>query len=245
MKINYSYNKNGYVVIKNFFNLSHIKLIKKNIDQYLKKSLNNTIKKKSEINLSKGKINSIHTLYFYKKKFNEIYKNKKLQKILTQLLEKKIKLRAIELFAKPARVGLPSPMHQDNFYWNIKNSKGLTVWVCLDQSNNKNGGLSYIPQSHNNGILEHEPSFAPGSSQAVKKSVLNKIKKKFGIDTPKLYAGDICIHSCQIVHGSSRNKSNNDRQGFTMQFKAAYAKYDWKKINLYRKSLKKQTGIRK
>jgi hypothetical protein len=30
MKINYSYNKKGYVVIKNFFNLSHIKLIKKN-----------------------------------------------------------------------------------------------------------------------------------------------------------------------------------------------------------------------
>ena len=42
-----------------------------------------------------------------------------------------------ELFAKPSKIGIMSPPHQDNYYWCLKNGKSLTFWIALDKSNKK------------------------------------------------------------------------------------------------------------
>ena len=36
---------------------------------------------------------------------------------------------------------MPSPFHQDNYYWNIKEAKAANVWIALSKSSKKNGGL--------------------------------------------------------------------------------------------------------
>ena len=71
------------------------------------------------------------------------------------------------------------PIHQDNFYWNLNNSKGLTVWIALDKCTKKNGALFYFAKSQKIGLLKHKPSYAPGSSQVLKnKRILKKFYKK-------------------------------------------------------------------
>ena len=137
MNIYNHYNKHGFTVVKNFFTKKDIELLKIRIEQFIKKNQNKFNRKKGDINFNKNKINSIHTLHRSKKEFEFIYKNKKLKKLLKKILAPKNSLRAMELFAKPAKFGMPSPMHQDNYLWNIKNGKGLTVWVCLDTTNKK------------------------------------------------------------------------------------------------------------
>ena len=244
MNIYNHYNKHGFTVVKNFFSKKDIGLLKIKIENFIKKNQKKFNKKRGDINFNKDKINSIHTLHRSKKEFEFIYKNKKLKRLLKKILSPQNSLRAMELFAKPAKFGMPSPMHQDNYLWNIKNGKGLTVWVCLDTSNKKNGGISYLPNSHRYGTLDHEPSFAPGTSQAIKKKILRKITTKNKVVTPNLFSGDICVHSCLTVHGSNKNTSKNPRRGFTLQFKDKYAKYDREKILAYRQSLKKQISLR-
>ena len=49
-----------------------------------------------------------------------------------------------ELFAKPAFKGLPSPIHQDNYYWCIDDANALTMWIAMDDSGEKNGGYFII-----------------------------------------------------------------------------------------------------
>ena len=66
-----------------------------------------------------------------------IQKNKKIQKIASKILKGRTKEFGAEVFAKPAKVGLQSPIHQDNFYWNIKSNKGITMWIALDEANKK------------------------------------------------------------------------------------------------------------
>lgn len=237
------YNENGFTIVKKLFSKKDIDLLKVRIEEFIKKKQNKFNRKKGDIHFVKNEINTIHTLHQERKNFEFIYKNKKLQKLLKKILSPKISLRAMELFAKPAKHGMKSPMHQDNFLWNIKNGKGLTVWVCLDRSNKKNGGISYIANSHKKGTLEHEASFAPGTSQKIKENILNKIIAKQKIITPELKAGDVCLHSCLVVHGSNKNNSNLSRRGFTLQIKDRYAKYDYGKIKAYRQSLKKQISI--
>ena len=114
------YKKKGYFVLKNFFSRSDISYAKKQIQIYINKSEKALNSRKGNINYANKKINSLHTLHNKKNLFKKLFKNPKLNNILKELLGKKIKLRAIELFAKPAKYGLPSPMHQDNFLWAVK-----------------------------------------------------------------------------------------------------------------------------
>ena len=75
--------------------------------------------------------------------------------------------RACELFTKPSKIGLAAPIHQDNYYWAVKGSNALTLWIALEASKRNNGCVHYYDGSHEYGILDHEPSFAKGSSQKV------------------------------------------------------------------------------
>ena len=93
-------------------------------------------------------------------------------------MEKEPELRASEYFAKPKKKGLPAPTHQDNFYWKVKNNKGLTMWIALCPSDYKNGGVYYYNGSHKKGVLPHKASLAKGTSQMIKNiSSLKKFKK--------------------------------------------------------------------
>ena len=136
---------------------------------------------------------------------------------------------------------MPSPDHQDNYYWAVKGSNALTFWIALDSSNKNNGCVHYYNGSHKYGILKHEASFAKGSSQKVAN---RNFLKKFKMSYPKLEAGDVLIHHSLVVHGSSKNISNNSRRGWTIQFKDKNANYDLEHIKNYEKSLNKQIKLR-
>ena len=97
-------------------------------------------------------INSVHNLKWpFIKKFK---KNKRIVKIAEILLNGKIKSFGAEVFAKPAKVGMAVPIHQDNFYWNVNNNKGLTVWLALDKASKKNGAIFYFKKSHKKVYLD-------------------------------------------------------------------------------------------
>ena len=229
------YDEQGYVLIKNFFKKEYIKNVKMNLFEYLKKS--KKIKSNRGMHFANNSelINSIHHLKWpYVKKFR---KNKKTLKIVECLLEEKSKDFGAEVFAKPAKVGMKVPIHQDNFYWNIQNSLGLTVWVALDKSNRENGAIYYFKGSHKHGLFEHKNSFVPGSSQEVREK---KVLKKFKKCLPTLNIGDILIHDCMVLHGSERNLSNKHRAGLTMRYITKSGKFNLKAKKKYEKNLKKQ-----
>ena len=54
---------------------------------------------------------------------------------------------------------MASPMHQDNFFWNLIDSNAVNVWVALSNANKQNGGVFYLKKSHKIGLLEHVSSF--------------------------------------------------------------------------------------
>ena len=231
---------NGWVKIENFSSKSEIGKLKKNINEFLKKNYNKYSGR--DINfLSEKKnwrnINSFHKLHDcnFILKFSQ---KKKIVKLVNSLLNtKKIKLRASELFAKPKKHGLDVPVHQDNFYWCVKDAKALTMWVALEKTNKENGGVYYYDKSHKLGLIKHFPSYKKGSSQMIKKNLrLKKMKKSY----PSLNPGDCVLHHSLAVHGSNKNYSNNSRKGVTFQFVNFYSKTDYIRKKKYEKSLMKQ-----
>jgi ectoine hydroxylase-related dioxygenase (phytanoyl-CoA dioxygenase family) len=155
-------------------------------------------------------------------------------------LDAKPELRKFELFAKPPKKGLPSPIHQDNFYWCIVGANALTLWIALDAGSAANGGLTYYSGSHKLGLVDHINSYAPGSSQKVPEDKFIDMEAV----TPSVQPGDILIHHSLTFHGSDANVSDKSRRGLTMQFKDIDAAYDQKMLDHYNKNLDLQVNIR-
>ena len=244
-KLKEHYDKKGWVVYKKLFSLDEIKKVNNIIDNFLKNEISSINKKSRAVNFinknhSIENINSFHELANCKE-IRNYAKKKKVLDIARLFLNTDPEFRCCELFAKPAKKGLPSPDHQDNYYWAVKNSNALTLWVALNKSNKDNGCVHYYDGSHEYGILDHEPSFAKGSSQKISNT---NFLKKFKISHPKLEPGDVLVYHSLVIHGSSKNISKNSRKGWTIQFKDKNASYDLEQIKVYEKSLKKQIELR-
>ena len=237
------YDEDGFCIIKKFFSKTEIKELNYKIKHFLKNKSKNL--KGKDINRINNKIiNTMHDIDKHDSFFKKFSKKKCILDTAKILLNSTPHFRKCEMFAKPAKIGLSSPFHQDNYLWAVKNQNGLTFWVALDHCNKKNGGLTYYSSSHKFGLLEHEDSYAPGTSQKIKNRILKYKLKKSKKITPKLNPGDVLIHHCMIVHGSNINKSNKSRRGFTIQFKDKKSGYDLNLLKHYKQRLKHQLKSR-
>ena len=153
-----NFHKNGWIKVKNFIAQKDVSTVKKMINDFIKNDLKKESKISRHVNYVQSKnkesiknINSFHKLAG-SPWINKFAKKKYILSTVEELLGEKPEYRASELFAKPAKKGLPAPIHQDNYYWAVKNSKALTIWIALDESNKKNGGIFYYQGSHKFGI---------------------------------------------------------------------------------------------
>ena len=234
------FKKNGYIIYRNLISKGDIHNAKDDLINFITKNKHKFSKR--EINFTKsGNINSIHNLNDWKWTKN-LKKNKKILTIVSELLEDNISEFGAELFSKPAKVGLGSPMHQDNYYWCLNNPNAVTIWIALEDSSKENGGVYYLSKSHKLGLLEHTASNVPGSSQMIK---YQEGLKVFKVDFPILKAGDCIIHHSLIAHGSKANKSKYSRIGWTLRFKSKSAYIDKFLKKRYEHDLSKQLKDRK
>jgi ectoine hydroxylase-related dioxygenase (phytanoyl-CoA dioxygenase family) len=230
------YDKLGWIVLKNVFDTKSIKSFKHNIFSFLKNN--------------HQKYEGRHVNYFGTKKaykeissFHRLQENNKIKKIsisglipkiAKKFLKKKLELRASEIFIKKKGYGKATPIHQDAYYWNVKNNEGLTLWVALTASNKKNGSVFYYDKSHKHGVFDHTSSFVKGSSQ----KLLNKKKlKKFKKSIPNISKGDVVVHNSLVLHGSFKNMTPKKRIGWTFAYKPFNCPYDKKRTKKYERKL--------
>ena len=231
------YNKKGFTVVRDMFSIQEIKNLMLELEK-VKIKVEKTKKNHFFHKTKDGKFNTIHDIHKFHKKGSIIglSQKKKLKDLARAILNDVPILRNIEFFLKPKRTGLPTPYHQDNFYWNILSAKALNVWVACSDVSKNNGGIGYLESSHNLGTINHEISFAKGSSQKIPKKLISKLL--FNIKYPRLKPGDCIIHHPEVIHGSKKNISNKDRVGFVLSYKAKNSKIDKNKIELYKNKLK-------
>lgn len=195
-----------------------------------------------EINFVEGEVNSVHCLHLYEDAFLQgIQGNETLKHVVSKLLGGEAVCRGSEAFMKPAKKGLPSPMHQDNFYWCVEGGAALTCWIALDDIDESNGAVSYYDGSHKMGLIDHVPSYAPGSSQKVPDEALKDLGR---LSVPSLRKGDMLVHHALTIHGSAANTSGRSRRGMTIQYKLKDAGYDLAQKKRYEESLNEQIKSR-
>ena len=124
---------------------------------------------------------------------------------------------ATHYFAKMPGDGKRVSWHQDASYWPLTPSRTVTVWLAIDDADEDNGAMQFVPGSHRHGQIAFE------WSRAEENNVLNQSVQdasKWGGEpvSVTMKAGQVSLHSDLLLHGSEPNLSPRRRCGLTLRF---------------------------
>lgn len=137
---------------------------------------------------------------------------------IAQLLgTKRLRFWHDQVFWKPARHPGVVPWHQDYSYWTRTGPPGhLTLFLSLDDMGPENGGLEYVPGSHEWGLLPAQ-EFG-GDMDALKASLTEEQAANFAPVPLRLRAGQAAIHHSHLIHGSRGNPSDRPRRAVVLNY---------------------------
>jgi ectoine hydroxylase-related dioxygenase (phytanoyl-CoA dioxygenase family) len=117
-----------------------------------------------------------------------------------------------QLFCKPAGHGGVVAWHQDYSYWTWTAPMAhLTCWLGLDDVDESNGCLHYVPGSHRWGLLP--VTGLAGEMDAVRELLDDEQARAFDAKVPIiLNRGECAFHHPLTMHGSYANRSNRPRR---------------------------------
>ncbi|XP_006822910.2 phytanoyl-CoA dioxygenase domain-containing protein 1-like [Saccoglossus kowalevskii] len=108
----------------------------------------------------------------------------------------------IQFFSKPPG-GKDTPPHQDGKYF--MHDKGLTFWLALEDADEENGCMYYVPGTHKSGCLEHVKTDMLGFSQALVDYTDGMKNKEVCAEAEK---GTLLGHHPNMVHRAGKNRSD-------------------------------------
>ena len=134
-----------------------------------------------------------------------------------RLLDGPVRFWHDQIFAKPAKDGGVVAWHQDYSYWTRTAPVAhLTCWIGLDDSNEENGCLNYVPGSHRWDLLPRND--LANDMDAILDLLDDEQKQQFRPVPSILEAGEASFHHPMTVHGSYENRSDRPRRAVVLNF---------------------------
>ena len=121
---------------------------------------------------------------------------------------------ATAILSKPAGSQKFVPWHQDASFWGLNPARTVTVWLAIDDADEENSAMLWIPGSHNKGHLPLEETegdsvfhIQTAGADGLGEPVVDRLK-----------AGQFSLHADMLVHGSKANNSDRRRCGLTLRY---------------------------
>lgn len=149
-----------------------------------------------------------------------------------QLMGRGFRLFHDQLFSKPARHGGVVAWHQDYSYWTWTTPMAhLTCWIGLDDVDEANGCLHYIPASHRWGLVEK--TALAGDMDAVRERLDTGQRADFDRRVPiVLRRGEATFHHPLLMHGSYANRSERPRRATVINVLAEGVSSNMDELNM-------------
>jgi ectoine hydroxylase len=132
---------------------------------------------------------------------------------IVQLFGEDVYMHQFKINGKMAFDGDVWQWHQDYGTWKnddqMPEARAMNVAIFLDEVNEFNGPLMFIPGSHKRGVLDarHDVSTTSYPLWTIDHETISKLVERGGLVAPKGPAGSmILFHSC-LVHASTSNLS--------------------------------------
>ncbi len=121
---------------------------------------------------------------------------------------------ATAVLSKPAGSEKFVPWHQDASFWGLNPARTVTVWLAIDDADEENSAMRWIPGTHTKGHLELEET----SGDSVFHIQTAKADDMGEPVVDQLEAGQFSLHADMLVHGSGPNHSDRRRCGLTLRY---------------------------
>jgi hypothetical protein len=106
------------------------------------------------------------------------------------------------------------PWHQDASFWSLSPARTVTVWLAIDDADEANSAMRFIPGTHDKGSIE---TSAMGADSVFHKGIADAERHGRPF-TNALKAGQVSLHADMLVHGSLANRSDRRRCGLTLRY---------------------------
>lgn len=136
--------------------------------------------------------------------------------IAKQILGGEVRFKADLSLLKPARIGGPTPWHQDEAFQDPAfDYEEVSFWLALQPVDENNSRMAYLPRTHKGPVLPHG---FPGDDPRI-----HALECISGFDPRdavgcSLPAGGCVIHHTRTVHGAGPNVSDRDRMAYVLIF---------------------------
>ncbi|MDJ0823929.1 MAG: phytanoyl-CoA dioxygenase family protein [Rhodobacter sp.] len=123
---------------------------------------------------------------------------------------------------KPPRVGSTTPWHQDQAYHDpTLDERGLNFWIPLDDTDEANGCMQYVPGSHRMDVLPHH---SIGNDPRVHGLEVDG-PERFAdqVVACPLSAGDAVLHLPTTLHYAGPNRTDRQRRAYIVSMVAPSA----------------------
>ena len=211
------FTKNGYLFFPNLFSKKEV--------QYLSSAVPELYTRREEYNVREKGSDAVRTnfgAHLYSKPFAKLARHPRMIEPIEDLLGESLYMHQFKINGKIAFKGDIWQWHQDYGTWMnddlMPTDRAMNVAIFLDETNEFNGPLLFIPGSHKKGALKAKHDLSTTSyplwtldNDTVTQLVNRAGGKNGGIVSPKGPPGSmILFHSC-LVHASNSNLSPFNR----------------------------------
>lgn len=169
--------------------------------------------------------------------FERLMVSHRFQGLASTLFGRPAVAKGVEWFNKPAGIGAATPPHQDGYYFMLEPNEALTFWLALDEVDQTNGCIRYVPGSHLRGVRPHARTSVLGFSQGITDYGPDDFaNEKCMVVSP----GDLLIHHSLTIHRADANQSGRSRRALGLVYYSDRAKADPQKTAAYQQNLMKE-----
>lgn len=108
------------------------------------------------------------------------------------------------IFTKHPTYGSLTDWHRDGRHWKFKCGDLVSAWFALGTEHMTNGGLLFIPNSHN--MFINQERFTEDKFLRTDLEANRELLK--GAVTTTLYAGDVVFFHCNTLHAAGQNHTD-------------------------------------
>ncbi len=211
------YTENGYLHIPQVYTPEEVEAMRRELDQLIQEWATTNMGWTGpwrQVYMSpdveqRSMLTHLHDLHLYSEAWCRAVTNPRLAEAMSALLGPNVELHHTTLHVKPPETGMPFPLHQDSPFYQHEGFGYVDAIVHLDDTNDENGCLRFVPGSHKQGHIEH---ITQVDGQAVSPHLpTDKWRLENTVPCPAK-AGDVVAFSIYTVHGSYINRTNRWRR---------------------------------
>jgi ectoine hydroxylase len=202
------FDRDGYLFFPGLFRPEEIAVLNREVPAlYAQRRPENVREKTGDV------VRTNFAAHMYSAPFARLARHPRMVEPVTQLFGEDVYMHQFKINGKQAFDGDVWQWHQDYGTWRnddqMPEARAMNVAIFLDEVNEFNGPLMFIPGSHKLGVLdaEHDTATTSYPLWVISHETIRKLVDRGGIVAPKGPAGSmILFHGC-LVHASTSNLS--------------------------------------